>query len=136
MSTKSGEEQLVEEILRLHQEVQTLQQELKRLKDKHPTQVNKPEAHQFKACPDCGHAFGEPSAVEKHLQEDIIPARVEATQFLHCRYWCGHCQKVYTGPDSKPMAMSGKSTDILRRQPDGRRLIVVDNPWGTEILSA
>jgi uncharacterized protein (TIGR02246 family) len=38
-----------------------------------------------------------------------------------------------TGPDGKPMVMGGTSSDILRRQPDGRWLIAVDNPWGTTI---
>ena len=39
-----------------------------------------------------------------------------------------------TGPDGRPVTMQGRSADILRRQPDGRWLIVVDNPWGTAIL--
>lgn len=39
-----------------------------------------------------------------------------------------------TGPDGKPVQMSGLSADVLRRQPDGRWLIAVDNPWGTAIL--
>jgi len=30
--------------------------------------------------------------------------------------------------------MSGESTDVLRRQEDGRWLIVLDNPWGAQIL--
>ncbi len=32
--------------------------------------------------------------------------------------------------------MSGESTDVLRRQPDGRWLIALDNPWGVQILSS
>ena len=39
------------------------------------------------------------------------------------------------GPDGKPVSMGGKSADILRRQADGTWKIVVDNAWGTEILS-
>jgi uncharacterized protein (TIGR02246 family) len=39
-----------------------------------------------------------------------------------------------TGPDGKPIAMAGESTDILHRQGDGRWLIALDNPWGTSIL--
>lgn len=30
--------------------------------------------------------------------------------------------------------ISGRTTDVLRRQPDGRWLIVVDNPWGASLL--
>ena len=39
-----------------------------------------------------------------------------------------------TGPDGKPLVMGGESTDVLRRQKDGRWLIALDNPWGTQIL--
>jgi uncharacterized protein (TIGR02246 family) len=39
-----------------------------------------------------------------------------------------------TDPAGKPMELSGESTDVLRRQKDGRWLIVVDNPWGVQIL--
>src|SRR5262245_12097456 len=40
------------------------------------------------------------------------------------------------GADSNgsEVVMGGESTDILRRQADGRWLIAVDNPWGTQIL--
>ena len=37
-------------------------------------------------------------------------------------------------PTGKPVAMGGESSDILRRQPDGRWLIAIDNPWGAKIL--
>ena len=38
------------------------------------------------------------------------------------------------GPDGAPVTMGGESTDVLRRQPDGRWLIAVDNPWGVTVL--
>ena len=38
------------------------------------------------------------------------------------------------GPDGAPVAMGGESTDVLRRQSDGRWLIALDNPWGTTVL--
>ena len=37
-------------------------------------------------------------------------------------------------PSGKPVNMGGESTDVLRRQHDGRWLIVLDNPWGSQIL--
>lgn len=37
-------------------------------------------------------------------------------------------------PDGAPIAMSGESTDVLRRQKDGSWLIALDNPWGAQIL--
>jgi len=35
-----------------------------------------------------------------------------------------------------PAQMSGRSTDILRRQPNGNWLIALDNPWGTDIVTS
>ncbi len=40
-----------------------------------------------------------------------------------------------TDPSGKVVVMGGESADILRRQKDGRWLIALDNPWGTQILS-
>jgi uncharacterized protein (TIGR02246 family) len=37
-----------------------------------------------------------------------------------------------TGPDGKPVNLSSKNADVLRRQPDGGWRFVIDNPWGTE----
>jgi uncharacterized protein (TIGR02246 family) len=41
---------------------------------------------------------------------------------------------VGTGPDGEPMQMEGTTSDVLRRQADGRWLFVIDNPWGAGIL--
>lgn len=40
------------------------------------------------------------------------------------------------GKDSsgKDVTMSGESTDVLRKQSDGRWLIAIDNPWGVQTL--
>ena len=35
-----------------------------------------------------------------------------------------------TSPDGGAVNMSGHSTDVMRRQPDGRWLCVIDNPFG------
>ena len=39
-----------------------------------------------------------------------------------------------TGPDGQAISMAGESSDVLRRQPDGRWLIALDNPWGAALL--
>ena len=39
-----------------------------------------------------------------------------------------------TGPDGKAVQMEGATTDVLRRQVDGRWLFVIDNPWGVGLL--
>jgi ketosteroid isomerase-like protein len=49
---------------------------------------------------------------------------------LYCSSW--HLSG--TGPDGSAVEMDGKSSDVLRRQGDGRWLIAIDNPWGTGIL--
>lgn len=40
-----------------------------------------------------------------------------------------------TSPDGQPVQMEGTSSDILRKQADGRWLFMIDNPWGAGILS-
>jgi uncharacterized protein (TIGR02246 family) len=40
-----------------------------------------------------------------------------------------------TGPDRAPVRMEGTTSDVLRKQADGRWLFVIDNPWGAGILS-
>ena len=37
-----------------------------------------------------------------------------------------------TGPDGKPMIMSGNSTEVVRRQPDGSWKFIIDNPRGAD----
>jgi uncharacterized protein (TIGR02246 family) len=37
-------------------------------------------------------------------------------------------------PNGQPVELRGESTDILRRQSDGRWLVAVDNPWGAQLL--
>jgi uncharacterized protein (TIGR02246 family) len=41
-----------------------------------------------------------------------------------------------TDPDGARFEQRGVSSDILRRQPDGRWLIAIDNPFGPAILGA
>ena len=49
---------------------------------------------------------------------------------LYCSEWSGD----EIAPDGSPVQIGGKSTDVLRRQPDGGWLIALDNPMGTAIL--
>jgi uncharacterized protein (TIGR02246 family) len=37
-----------------------------------------------------------------------------------------------TGPDGKPVQMTGHSVEVARRQPDGTWLFAIDTPWGLE----
>ncbi|QPD06063.1 MAG: hypothetical protein Nkreftii_003837 [Candidatus Nitrospira kreftii] len=38
-------------------------------------------------------------------------------------------------PAGAAVQLGGRSSSILRRQPDGRWLFLVDNPWGTDIVA-
>src|SRR5258706_9715900 len=48
-----------------------------------------------------------------------------------------HCAWRAEGPDAsgKTVVSAGKTADVLQRQPDGEWLVVIDNPWGTPLLS-
>ena len=37
-----------------------------------------------------------------------------------------------TGSDGKPVTLTGRNGDVLRRQADGSWRFVIDNPWGTD----
>ncbi|HEX9757349.1 MAG TPA: DUF4440 domain-containing protein [Nitrospiria bacterium] len=50
---------------------------------------------------------------------------------LYCAQWSLRG----TDPIGNPVQMSGRSSDILRRQPDRNWLIALDNPWGTNIVA-
>ena len=49
---------------------------------------------------------------------------------LYCSEWIGN----EIALNGSPVQIGGKSTDVLRRQPDGGWLIALDNPMGTAIL--
>ena len=51
-------------------------------------------------CPDCGKETLSwlPTETQEHIQEDIVPARVEATKFIRHAYWCSECKKQKTAP--------------------------------------
>lgn len=45
---------------------------------------------------------------------------------------CGRWELQGTGPDGNPVELCGRFTDVVRRQPDGRWLFVIDNPYGVD----
>ena len=40
-----------------------------------------------------------------------------------------------TGPRGERMKLAAKNADVLRRQADGSRRFVIDNPWGTDSVA-
>ncbi|BFU93375.1 MAG: hypothetical protein NTNFB02_00970 [Nitrospira sp.] len=37
-----------------------------------------------------------------------------------------------TGPDGKPITMTGRSVEVLRQQPNGEWLLAIDHPFGAD----
>ena len=65
-----------------------------------PAQINH-EIHQtLDVCPDCGeNTLSElPSEKQIHIQEDIIPVKIEATKFVRHGYWCSNCKEKKAAP--------------------------------------
>ena len=46
---------------------------------------------------------------------------------LTCSDWAATA----TDPAGSPFTMTGRGTEVARRQGDGTWLLVIDNPWGT-----
>lgn len=63
-----------------------------------PTHIDRVVAQRLSRCPRCHGALGPSVAVTSHLQEDLIPARVEVTCFQRHRYYCRRCRTVVTAP--------------------------------------
>lgn len=66
-----------------------------RIKPKH---IDRVVEQKLKRCPDCHRRLSKSQEVLKHIQEDIIPAHPEVTQFKKHRYYCSRCQKIVTAP--------------------------------------
>jgi len=63
-----------------------------------PDHIDQEVIQSLSECPDCHHPLNNPTDSVEHIQEDIIPARVEVTRFTRHRYWCSCCQKMITAP--------------------------------------
>lgn len=63
-----------------------------------PVKIDRVVELKLTHCPECHHPVGESQEVVEHIQEDIIPAHVEATCFRKHRCWCSCCSKLVTAP--------------------------------------
>jgi transposase len=63
-----------------------------------PTHLDRVIEQRLTRCPQCHGRLGSSVAVTRHLQEDLIPARVEVTCFQRHRYYCPRCRTVITAP--------------------------------------
>ncbi len=63
-----------------------------------PTSIDRVVQQRLSRCPQCHGALGPSIAMTAHLQEDLLPARVEVTCFQRARYYCRRCRAVVTAP--------------------------------------
>ena len=63
-----------------------------------PDHIDREVEQTLKRCPDCHGRLSASQGVVEHIQEDIVPSRVEVTRFKRHRYWCKGCEKVVTAP--------------------------------------
>ena len=82
-----------------------------------PTRIDHIVEQYLESCPECGHKELNPcpSATSKHIQEDIIPAKVEVTKFIRHGYWCPGCgsiQKAGYAPEEVPYGYLGPNVLI------------------------
>lgn len=63
-----------------------------------PEQIDKEVDLRLTTCPNCRNPLGESKHCDEHIQEEIIPARVEVTRYRHWEYWCGTCQTHVVAP--------------------------------------
>jgi uncharacterized protein (TIGR02246 family) len=62
---------------------------------------------------------------------------IEAQQVVQAgdvAQYCARWSIKGVDPIGTAVQLGGRSSSILRRQPDGRWLFLVDNPWGTDIV--
>lgn len=63
-----------------------------------PNHIDREVEQTLKRCPDCSARLSKSVGVVEHVQEDIVPSRVEVTKFKRHRYWCKKCEKVVIAP--------------------------------------
>ena len=75
-----------------------------------PDHIDRVVEQRLTHCTRCHSALGESVEITEHIQEDLIPARVEVTCFRHHRYWCPGCRRLVsapTAPDEIPDSYLG-----------------------------
>ena len=65
----------------------------------------------------------------------IVPEKQKITQTGDLALYTSKWSATGLGPNGAVIKMSGSSSDVLRRQADGRWLIAIDNPFGAAILN-
>lgn len=69
-------------------------------------------------------------ALRPTLSSAACTTLVAADMALHHMHWA----LAGTAPDGTAVQQEGRSADVLRRQADGSWRIVIDNPFGAEVI--
>ena len=90
-----------------------------------------PEGTQARGTAELRAALGGFIAMKPKLQSQVERVFESGDIALYLSRWSLNG----TDPSGKPIALTGESTDVLRRQAGGSWLIAIDNPWGAKTLS-
>jgi len=63
-----------------------------------PPKIDRMVEQTLKKCPACDQRLSVSQETLEHIQEDIIPARVQTTCYKKHRYYCRQCEKLVTAP--------------------------------------
>ena len=76
-------------------------------------------------------------ALEKFmaLKPTLIIEAQQIVQADNVAQYCARWSMKGIDPMGTTVQLGGRSSSILRRQPDGRWLFLVDNPWGTDVVA-
>jgi uncharacterized protein (TIGR02246 family) len=66
------------------------------------------------------------TAIHPHITAEVIKVVDSGDLALVVAAW----ELTGRQPDGAPLALAGRSADVLRRQADGSWLIAIDDPWG------
>ena len=73
-------------------------------------------------------ALYEPSAAFEPQPGEIVRGRTVIREALDELLAINDWSLTGTAPDGTPVRQHGRSTDVVRRQPDGRWLVLIDKP--------
>lgn len=68
------------------------------------------------------------------LKPTLTTASYEIIEAGNTALYCSNWNMTGTAPDGSPVQQGGKSSDVLRRNSEGRWLIAIDNPLGDAFL--
>lgn len=83
-----------------------------------------------------GHAAIQEALANLIALRPVLHSRSQAVfESADVALYCAEWSMTGTAPDGSPVALEGKSSDVICRQPDGSWLIAIDNPFGSAVLT-